>query len=84
MGGSLFEVVERINLRSRVDRLIGRTWGILGSKDDKSIEANIAHYKLLRVEMSDVRIVKEDIESYDSRFINLPWNDCGYEVPNIT
>jgi|WetSurMetagenome_2_1015567.scaffolds.fasta_scaffold234546_3 hypothetical protein len=72
-----------ISLRTKMDNIISIIWGEINRSKD--VQESVNQYNLVRGKLKEAGVSEEDISfSYDSRFKDLPWEECGYQAPQIT
>jgi hypothetical protein len=75
-----------ISLRTQIDDIINTTWRAINDDENKGKEKMIPYitaYKDVRKALSKAGVHKEDIDDYNDRFKNLPWENCGYKIPQL-
>ncbi len=71
------------NLRVSIERLLMNTYDNLCTRTSYRAAPAIKSYIDKRRQMSRAGIPEEDAKRYDARFLGLPWEISGLEIPEI-
>jgi len=81
---SLDNATKIILLRGKIDSLISEVWIVINRKEKEKIQNYVKNYEQTRKELFQMEVALEDIESYDTRFRNLPWEAINYKTPKLS